>query len=81
MLKMELPGRRKSVRPQKIYGYSEGEHAEDARNRVRWRQIIRCSVPLREQPKEEVDSSLLNLLPLLLLFLQLCSIWTTCARD
>ncbi|PME06485.1 hypothetical protein A8A06_13560 [Escherichia coli] len=52
MLKMELPGRRRRGRPQRRFMdvvkedmQRVGVREEDARDRVRWRQMIRCGDP------------------------------------
>ena len=66
MLSFELPGRRSRGRPKrrfmdvvkedmKVVGVRE----EDAEDRVRWRQLIRCGDPWREKPKGKEEEEVL----------------------
>ncbi|KAK3518089.1 hypothetical protein QTP70_033314, partial [Hemibagrus guttatus] len=62
MLDMELPGRRQRGRAKRRYmdGINEdmklvGATVEDAEDRDRWREMIRCGDPSREKPKEEEE--------------------------
>lgn len=64
MLEMELPGKRKRRRPQKIFmdGLKEDMQRVGVTDRVKWRPTICCGDPYMEQPteKEEAVTQLMN---------------------
>lgn len=54
VLKMDLAGKGKEDNPQRA-----GVIEEHARNRVTWKQMIRCDDPQREQLEEEKEAAYL----------------------